>query len=275
MPELPEVQTVVTALRPRLIGRTIERVHHCRSDICSPRGINLPALLAGRSIVDLARRAKRIVFTLDTGDRFYIHLGMSGRLLTCPCDAEAIKHTHLAIDCRWSMGEPAVLQLRFIDARRFGGVFWLGKDAPDLGLGPEPLTLRAARLADLLSRTRRPIKSALLDQALIAGLGNIYVDESLFLAGIHPLKRSDRLNADQVAGLNRSIKTVLRRAIQAGGSTIRDYVNADGTQGGFQHRHNVYDREGQPCRRCRTPIQRIVLAGRSTHFCPSCQPRRR
>jgi formamidopyrimidine-DNA glycosylase len=225
-------------------------------------------MLPGRSIVDVSRRAKRIVFTLDDQSRFYIHLGMTGRLLACPADAELAKHTHLIAD----VGDG--VQLRFVDPRRFGGIFWLGRDSHELNLGPEPLTLKSAALARLLKATRRPIKSALLDQTLIAGLGNIYVDESLFLAGIHPLTRTDRMKADQVAKLNQSIKLVLKRAIKAGGSSIRDYVNGDGVAGAFQLRHNVYDRATKPCRRCGTPIRRIVLTGRSTHFCPQCQTKR-
>jgi formamidopyrimidine-DNA glycosylase len=269
MPELPEVQTVVSTLRPRLLGRFIQNVQLSRTDICTPPHVDLPARISGRSIVDLTRRAKRIVFTLDSGDRFYIHLGMTGRLIACPAEAELAKHTHFVAE----VGNG--LQLRFIDPRRFGGIFWLGQDTADADLGPEPLTLRPAELLRRLSRTKRPIKSALLDQSLIAGLGNIYVDESLFLAGIHPLKPADRLTTGEVARLNRAIKQVLRRAIQAGGSTIRDYVNGDGAAGEFQFRHNVYDREGDPCRRCRKRIERIVLGGRSTHFCPACQKKMR
>jgi formamidopyrimidine-DNA glycosylase len=275
MPELPEVETVVATLRPRLLGSLIQAAQLSRTDICSPADVNLPALLTGKSIVDISRRAKRIVFALDSGERFYIHLGMTGRLVACPCDAETVKHTHLVLELRTDAKSPAQpLEVRFIDPRRFGGVFWLGREGADGDLGPEPLTLRPAALARRLAATRRPIKSALLDQSLIAGLGNIYVDESLFLAGLHPLTRTDRLRPEQVTKLSRAIKQTLRRAIKAGGSSIRDYVNGDGDPGSFQLRHNVYDREGFPCRRCKTPIRRIVLTGRSTHFCPACQKRR-
>lgn len=163
--------------------------------------------------------------------------------------------------------------LRFSDPRRFGGVWWIAPgQAADDGMGPEPLTLRPAALLRRLSRTARPIKSALLDQSLIAGLGNIYVDESLFLARIHPLNPSNGLSAAEVGRLSRSIKVTLRKAIAHRGSTLRDYRDADGNAGGFQSLHRVYDRADQPCRRCRTPIRRIVLGGRSTHFCPRCQP---
>ena len=138
-------------------------------------------------------------------------------------------------------------------------------------MGPEPLTLRPTMLASRLMRTRRAIKVALLDQRLIAGLGNIYVDEALHAAGIHPLTPANRLSARQAVALSRAIKTVLRRAIRSRGSSLRDYVDADGKQGNFVRYHRVYDRAGEPCVGCQTAIERIVLAGRSTHFCPRCQ----
>lgn len=140
-------------------------------------------------------------------------------------------------------------------------------------MGPEPLSLKTTELAQQLAKTGRAVKTALLDQTLIAGLGNIYVDESLFAAGIHPLTAANRLTAIQIAALNRAIKRILRKAIAHRGSTLRDYRDANGESGGFQLRHKVYDRADKPCRVCRTSIQRIVLGGRSTHFCPKCQSR--
>jgi formamidopyrimidine-DNA glycosylase len=140
-------------------------------------------------------------------------------------------------------------------------------------MGPEPLSMRASQLADRLSRTSRAIKNALMDQHVVAGLGNIYVDESLFAAGIHPLTPANTLTTEQLALLTKSIKKVLRNAIRHRGSTLRDYVDAEGGKGAFQLLHSVYDRAKKPCRRCKTPIERIVLGGRSTHFCPNCQVR--
>ena len=268
MPELPEVQTVVNTLQPHAAGQRIVRVELRRRDVLTPRGIDLSAKLSGHQIQSITRRGKRIVFLLDTGHRFYIHLGMSGQLTVHPPTAAALPHTHLVL--RLSN----TLHLRFRDPRRFGGIFWLGDQPPADNMGPEPLTLRTAQLEKLLSQSRRPIKSALLDQSLVAGLGNIYVDESLFAAGIHPLTLAADLSPDQIARLNRSIKTTLRRAIQLGGSSLRDYFDADGRPGGFQHRHRVYHRDRQPCIRCKQIIEKITLAGRSTHFCPECQPRR-
>jgi formamidopyrimidine-DNA glycosylase len=270
MPELPEVQTVVNTLWPRVRERVMTRVRLARLDIVEPRDCNLPGLLHDRRIVALVRRGKRIVFTLDDRNRFYIHLGMTGRIGVEPRDAPSARHTHLRIDL------DDQTQLRFVDPRRFGGIFWLGQSSEtDDGMGPEPLTLKPARLASLLAGTTRAIKNALLDQTLIAGLGNIYVDESLFAAKIHPLTPADALSLTQVRALNRAIKRTLRRAIHHRGSTLRDYRDADGNAGGFQSLHRVYHRAGEPCPLCGAAIARIVIGGRSTHFCPLCQPRAR
>ncbi|HET6250242.1 MAG TPA: bifunctional DNA-formamidopyrimidine glycosylase/DNA-(apurinic or apyrimidinic site) lyase [Tepidisphaeraceae bacterium] len=267
MPELPEVQTVVTTLRPRLLGQTIRHVQLNRRDIVEPIEADLPALLAGRTFADIQRRGKRIVITLDDGNRFYIHLGMTGRLTIEKPSDPALPHTHLIVDFAVSQS----VQLRFCDPRRFGGIWWLGNADADEGMGPEPLTLKTKTLADNLGRTTRAIKSALLDQSVVAGLGNIYVDESLFTAKIHPLTPANKLSGEQVTRLNRAIKSTLRKAINARGSTLRDYRDADGNAGDFQKLHRVYARDGQPCAVCRETIQRIVLGGRSTCFCPDCQ----
>ncbi|MBC8106901.1 MAG: DNA-formamidopyrimidine glycosylase, partial [Anaerolineae bacterium] len=165
-------------------------------------------------------------------------------------------------------------QIRFRDPRRFGGIFWIGNEpAPKFDdLGPEPLTVRVDALRARLTRTRRAIKNALLDQNFIAGLGNIYVDESLFEARIHPLTPANELSDAQARRLSRAIKLTLRRALRHRGSTLRDYVDANGESGAFQKLHRVYGRTNQKCRACKSPIERIVLGGRSTHFCPKCQP---
>lgn len=266
MPELPEVQTVVTTLRPKIVGRVIVAVVSVRPDIVTPAGTNLAARLTQRSVRSVERRGKRIVFTLDDDNRFYIHLGMTGRLGMASPDEPLPTHTHLELDL-------GGMRLRFRDPRRFGGVWWLGAGSPDDGMGPEPLGLRTAELVRRLGRTTRAVKSALLDQRVVAGLGNIYVDEALHAANIHPVTPADRLSADDVSRLGRAIKATLRRAIRHRGSTLRDYVDADGAAGGFQKLHRVYDRAGDPCHRCRAAIERIVLGGRSTHFCPKCQRR--
>jgi formamidopyrimidine-DNA glycosylase len=265
MPELPEVQTVVTTLAPRVLGRQVRRVTHLRDDMVTPAGFDLRSALAGRTIASLARRGKRIVFTLDDGNALFVHLGMTGRLVVGPSQAPVEPHTHLILDM------DDAHQLRFRDPRRFGEIRWLGQSSVDERMGPEPLAMRSAQLARRLAKTTRAVKNALMDQAVVAGLGNIYVDESLHDARIHPLVPANELSPDQVSALAKSIKKILRRAIRHRGSTLRDYVDADGAKGGFQRLHRVYDREDDPCPACKTPIQRIVVGGRSTHFCPRCQ----
>ncbi|HEY1629253.1 MAG TPA: bifunctional DNA-formamidopyrimidine glycosylase/DNA-(apurinic or apyrimidinic site) lyase [Tepidisphaeraceae bacterium] len=266
MPELPEVQTVVSGLAPRILGQRIVRIELLRPDILHPAGVDLAKHLSGQRVEQLTRRAKRIVFTLQDSNRFYIHLGMSGRLTAESAAAEIPKHTHLILHF-------AKFDLRFRDPRRFGGIWWLGAEPDPDTIGPEPLLMRSKQLAARLSKTRRVIKTALMDQTLIAGLGNIYADESLFEARIHPLTPANRLKPEQIRRLNRAIKITLRRALRHRGSTLRDYVDAEGGSGAFQKLHRVYDRTAQPCRICKTPIVRIVVGGRSTHFCPHCQKR--
>lgn len=291
MPELPEVQTVVETLRPNLVGRKIVAVNLLRLDMLEPQGVDLPARLMGRTIRAIERRGKRIIFTLDDTHRFFIHLGMSGRLTIHSPDDTQAAHTHLILDVAAAdrfganrasgkknghhagAAEASPIQLRFRDPRRFGGIWWLGQNECDSGMGPEPLEVRPRQLADRLAHTTRAIKNALLDQRLIAGLGNIYVDESLFEAGIHPLKPANELSFAQVKKLTTAIKATLRRAIRHRGSTLRDYRDAQGKAGGFQSLHRVYGRAAKPCPVCKTPIERIVLGGRSTHSCPKCQPR--
>jgi formamidopyrimidine-DNA glycosylase len=271
MPELPEVQTVVNTLRPKAIGRAFTRVVMHRSDIHTPATLDPVKALTGRVISDIVRRAKRIVFTLDDGSRFYVHLGMTGQLTVEDASLPAKPHTHMVLTLA-KTGDTPAQELRFRDPRRFGGIFFLPDDHSDAHIGPEPLTLSPSRLMKRLEKTKRPIKAALLDQRVIAGLGNIYVDESLHQAGIHPLKLASELTPTEVARLNRAIKSTLRRAIRLGGSSISDYVDANGSSGRAQTRHAVYARQGKPCPTCKTPIERIVLTGRSTHFCPHCQP---
>jgi formamidopyrimidine-DNA glycosylase len=266
MPELPEVQTVVTTLGPRVTGRIVSGVTLNRDDILWPRGTDLIAALEGRTVQSVERRAKRVVFTLDDANRFYIHLGMSGQLTVESPRARVRNHTHLILH----IGD---IDVRFRDPRRFGGVFWLGRNGGEENLGPEPLRMTPARLAKRLVRTRRAIKTALLDQRLIAGIGNIYADEALFAAGINPCRRANELTPAEVGRLNRAIKLTLRRAIRHRGSTLRDFVDAENSPGGYRLRHRVYDREGEPCRRCKGVIERVVLGGRSTCFCPRCQPK--
>ena len=269
MPELPEVQTVVSMLAPRIVGARVAAVHLHRPDILTPAKVDLVRLLTGARIHSISRRGKRIIFELDDGNRFYIHLGMSGRLTLEDRHAPLVKHTHLVLE--FAGASPA--DLHFRDPRRFGGVFWMGAGSADVGMGPEPLTITAKALHRRLLGTSRSIKAALLDQRLIAGLGNIYVDEALFSAGINPRLAANRISAAGASTLTKAIKRVLHKALRHRGSTLRDYVDATGNRGNFQNLHRVYDRAGTPCALCKSPIRRIVLGGRSTHFCPKCQGR--
>jgi formamidopyrimidine-DNA glycosylase len=270
MPELPEVQTVVNTLAPHVTGARVDKVTLYRDDIIAPAGVDLVTNLTDRFIRRIERRGKRIVFTLDDGNRFFVHLGMTGRLTIEQADNERLKHTHMVM----TLGDGR--EIRFRDPRRFGGITWLGDIDPSGTMGPEPLEVSQDVLFAKMKRTKRFVKTALLDQKLLAGLGNIYVDEALHASGIYPKLRADRLTREQVKRLTAAIKVVLKRALQHRGSTLRDFVDADGLEGAFQKLHRVYDRAGKPCVECGSAIRRIVLGGRSTHFCPKCQaPRRR
>lgn len=281
MPELPEVQAVVDTLAPALTGARIINAELLRLDVASahrftrpkpgspPPDLDLPGLLGGRRIQGVTRRAKRILFTLDNETGFYIHLGMSGRLTLADAEAERPKHTHFVLEAR--DGSRKTRLLLFADPRRFGKIVYLPSLADDEALGPEPLTLTSSRFHASLQKAKRPLKPALLDQTLIAGLGNIYVDESLHAAKLHPLRKASSLTLAEASVLLRHIKSILKRAIAARGSTLRDYRDANGNPGAFQTLHQVYDRKGHPCPHCKKPIERIIVGGRSTHLCLNCQ----
>jgi formamidopyrimidine-DNA glycosylase len=270
MPELPEVETLVRQLSRQLTGRRIRHVELRRPDVLW--GDDRPAcvLLRGRRITHVGRRGKRILLSLDDQARLIIHLGMTGRLMWAPADRPYATHTHLCLEFT-----DRKRQLRFVDPRRFGNVWITRADGRWIGpvpspLGPEPLEMTVGQFV-ALCRRRRAVKAVLLDQQIIAGVGNIYCDETLFRARIHPATRGDRLDRSTVMRLRRALRAVLSEAIQARGSTIRDYRQSDGSSGRFQNRHRVYGRAGLPCRRCRGTIDRMVLAGRGTYYCKRCQ----
>ncbi|MBU0719096.1 MAG: bifunctional DNA-formamidopyrimidine glycosylase/DNA-(apurinic or apyrimidinic site) lyase [Planctomycetes bacterium] len=271
MPELPEVETIVRELAGELTGCTLGQVRLRRRDIVHGDPRPLGRLLTGKRVERVRRRAKRIILELEPATQLVFHLGMSGRLELWDAAAPIAKHTHLRIALR-----DTKLELRFCDPRRFGGVWCLTEGSKHHGrtlseLGPEPLELTLRRFAELLSRPRQ-IKALLLDQRAIAGLGNIYCDESLYAANVHPLIEAGRLDDDQVRRLLRAIKTTLRKAIRYKGTTFRAYRRSDGTPGAFLRHLRVYQRAGEPCRRCGTIIERLSAAGRSTFICPTCQP---
>ena len=275
MPELPEVETVMRGLRARMEGRVIRRAEVRRPNLRWPFPDGLAARLTGARVLGFRRRAKYILMRLDGGGSVLLHLGMSGRMLIRRHGAnEPILHEHVGMetDDGWVVG--------FVDPRRFGSIDLVATDAEDghrllAGLGPEPLddAFTPAVLSAALAGRRTPIKAALLDQRVVAGLGNIYVCEALFRAGIAPTRHAADVAGAQAARLVPEIKATLHEAIAAGGSTLRDYVQPDGELGYFQHAWQVYGREGERCPACPGPpaclgIARVVQSGRSTFLCP-------
>ncbi len=269
MPELPEVETFVRALRRPLLGRTIVAA---RNDW--PRHVALPtveelaARIAGRRIEAIERRGKYLVFSLSDDETLLIHLKMTGHLSVVPADTppDPYAHTVFALDDG--------RELRFRDPRKFGRVYLVRDPALVVGpLGPEPLTddFTAEQLAARLAGRRRVLKPLLLDQTFVAGIGNIYADEALFDAGLRPTRRSDTLTPEETAALPRAIRKVLALGIEREGASISTYVKPDGEKGDMQNAVAVFRRTGQTCYRCGGPIERIVLGGRSTHYCPNCQ----
>jgi formamidopyrimidine-DNA glycosylase len=268
MPELPEVEVTRRGLAPHLVGQVISAVavREPRLRWPIPRSVHG---LAGRTVRAVRRRGKYLL--VDCGDgHLILHLGMSGSLRLVPPGTPAGKHDHFDL----LLGERC---LRLRDPRRFGAVLWTEKDLdahPLLAhLGIEPLSsaLTGARLHKLSRGLRLSAKQFLMDAKRIVGVGNIYASESLFRAGIDPRRRAGRISVSESQKLVIAIKATLRAAIKAGGSSLRDFVGSDGESGYFQNRTRVYDRAGMPCRRCRTPIKRIVQGARATYYCPRCQ----
>jgi formamidopyrimidine-DNA glycosylase len=273
MPELPEVETIVRGLRPALRGRKVTGVWTSGLGLHLARAVDargLRRVAVGRTFVDVRRRGKYITLEVGGDAGVCIHLGMTGRLRVQAAETPRAPHTHvvLALDG----GD----ELRFTDARRFG---WVEPGAPLAALsglaalGPDPLTeLDAEALARSLAESRAPIKAFLLDQHRVAGLGNIYVCEALFGVGVHPTTPAHRV-AKRAAALLAEIRETLEGGIARRGTTLRDYVDADGIAGDNAAALRVYGREGEPCFACKAPIRRRVDAGRSTFFCPTCQKR--
>ena len=271
MPELPEVETIARGLAKRVSGDVIESVWlGSKPEPLKSPAAEIEAALLSKKILNVRRSGKHIVFDLAAADspagtptvQWIVHLGMTGRLLVCSPETEVEKHTHALL--RLASGR----ELRFVDPRRFGRLAVIEKFAPP---GAEPLAISPAEFAELFRGRKTPIKSALLNQKLLSGVGNIYADEALYRASVRPRRRAASLSRDDLQRLHKGLSQVLREAIRASGSSISDYVDADGEEGFFQLKHRVYGREGEPCRKCRTAIKRVVIAGRSSHYCPSCQ----
>jgi formamidopyrimidine-DNA glycosylase len=309
MPELPEVETIARGLAKRVTGDIIESVWlgQKKEPLKSPAH-EIAAALDHSRIAAVRRMGKHIVLDLDRVEQpnvervllpargpqkkqkkrsnklkknigtaeadksvrarskaqWIVHLGMTGRLQVCNPHEEVAKHTHAI--AKLASGR----ELRFVDPRRFGRLSVLTSAEFD-ATGIEPLEIEADNFIELFRGRKTPIKSALLNQKLLRGVGNIYADESLFRAGIRPLRRASSLKREQLRRLSIELKEVLKEAIALGGSSVSDYVDADGEEGFFQLQHRVYGREGEPCLVCKTPIRRVVIAGRSSHYCPKCQ----
>jgi formamidopyrimidine-DNA glycosylase len=276
VPELPEVETVVRDLRPLLVGRRITRVVRPSSQaLRKPWSADWDAALRGAVVRSVQRRGKWIVLELEGERHLVVHLGMTGQLTVVPAGEAIAGHTHLIFDLADGPGGEGTRQLRFRDVRRFGSATLLATRAERTAFfaesGPEPFDLDAADWRRRLAKTGRCVKAVLLDQQTVAGVGNIYADESLFEARLHPARPGRALTGPEADRLRRALARVLRRAIEKRGSTIRDYVGGSGERGGFQEEFRAYGRTGKPCPRCRTAIACLRLAGRSTHYCPKCQ----
>ncbi len=288
MPELPEVETIARGLDRRVRGDVIESVWlGSKPEPLKSPAREIVATLESRRINAVRRMGKHIVLDLEkvgqapvakhakksvrrqadatsTKAQWIVHLGMTGRLLVCPPSEETAKHTHAVV--KLASGR----ELRFVDPRRFGRLS-VSSNGDFAASGFEPLEVDLDSFVALFRGRKTPIKSALLNQKLLSGVGNIYADESLFRAGVRPRRRAASLTRENLRLLYSSLREVLKEAIKLGGSSVSDYVDADGEEGFFQLQHRVYGREGEACLVCRTPIKRVVIAGRSSHYCPKCQ----
>jgi formamidopyrimidine-DNA glycosylase len=288
MPELPEVETIARGLASRITGDVIESVWlGSKPEPLKSTASEIVATLESKRIGAVHRVGKHIVFDLENGRRasapvkrksrqksskasvppsntaqWIVHLGMTGRMLVCNPDQAIEKHTHAV--AKLASGR----ELRFVDPRRFGRLSVAqGFEAA----GSEPLEVELDAFIHLFRGRKTPIKSALLNQKLLRGVGNIYADESLFRSSIRPRRRAASLTRKELSLLYAAVQEVLKEAIALGGSSVSDYVDADGEEGFFQLQHRVYGREGEPCLVCKTPIKRVVIAGRSSHYCSTCQ----
>jgi formamidopyrimidine-DNA glycosylase len=274
MPELPEVETVARGLREVLPGRRVLSVRLGKTDfIDDPAALELD--LPGGTFARIRRLGKYLLLDLEPRKTpaeetsLLIHLGMTGQISVCPPETPVELHTHvfLALDDG--------RELRYNDVRRFGRMALLANGAHERvlgGLGVEPLEVSEAEFRTRIQARKSRIKAVLLNQAVLRGIGNIYADESLWRAKIHPEKIGAQLQDDELRRLHRAVQHILREAIRLRGSSISDYVDLDGGRGEFQQKHRAYQHDGKKCYRCGTIIRRIIVAGRSTHFCPQCQP---
>lgn len=286
MPELPEVETIARGLQTRVAGDVIESVWlGSKPQTMKSPPAEIARTLEYTRIARIRRMGKHIVFDLErngvarapapakgrkhspilgSASQWIVHLGMTGRMVVCTPDEEVVKHTHAIV----KLGSGR--ELRFIDPRRFGRLSVAAKGDFEAG-GVEPLEVDLEKFVALFRGRNTPIKSALLNQKLLRGVGNIYADEALYRAGIRPRRRVSTIPHAQLEKLYHAVREVLKEAISLGGSSISDYVDADGEEGFFQLQHRVYGREGEPCLVCKQTVKRVVIVGRSSHYCPKCQ----
>ncbi|KPL03127.1 MAG: hypothetical protein AMJ90_04000 [candidate division Zixibacteria bacterium SM23_73_2] len=270
MPELPEVQTIVDALKKSIIGKKIKSVDIDCSRVFSQSKVSFKKGLKGKKIKNIKRRGKFLIIDLTENQTLLIHLGMTGGIFFSNKNQSHKKHDHLIIKFSDKT------QIRYHDPRKFGKVIKVTSSninkIPEITkLGPEPLEISQSEFVDIFENKKGRIKTTLLNQRVLAGLGNIYSDEALFDAKIHPLTKTDRLKEKKLLQLHSSIQKILKNAIKAGGSSIDDYLNIDGEMGLFQFQHKVYGREGEPCKVCGAKIKRIRISQRSSFYCPRCQ----
>jgi formamidopyrimidine-DNA glycosylase len=268
VPELPEVETVANGVDARIRGQRILRVWTSgKPQTFKSTETEIAEVLTNARILGVRRVGKTIVADIEQANtesaQFLVHLGMTGRLLVSQPDVPVPLHTHLIL----SLGDNR--ELRFVDPRRFGRLSI--EHEPYLGPGAEPTTISASDFADLFKGRKLAIKAALLNQSILHGVGNIYADESLFRAGIRPRRQAGRLTRAELYRLHAALQKVLAHAIKLGGSSVSDYVDADGIRGFFQLEHKVYSRAGELCHDCKAPLKKIVVGGRTTVYCPTCQ----
>lgn len=272
MPELPEVECVRLTLTPAVQGRQVARVRVGLAKLARPTPEVFRQGLRGRLVTGSDRHGKLLILNLDDGSFWAIHLGMTGQLITAPKRPGA-NHIHLTVS--FTDSGP---KLYFRDLRQFGYMAHCADrqalvSGPLANMGTDALSIGRREFIDRLAGRTAPLKSLLLNQSILAGVGNIYADEALHRSGLSPLARPVDLSAAELTRLHGQVQKTLRQALEQGGSSVRNFVDAEGRPGTFQNAHQVYRRTGEPCPTCGCPIERVTLAGRSTHFCPQCQPR--
>lgn len=278
MPELPEVETILRGVKARALGRCVTSVEVLHPSVIAGDADEFATAVAGRRIASLERKGKVLAIELrgrrdDAARYLLLRLGMTGQFVVVPRQAPLLPHTHVRL-----VLDVGAEELRYRDLRRFGRLRCCTREEVEMvfrSLGPDAQQINEEQFLRALAGRRGAIKSWLINQQFLSGLGNIYADEALFLARIHPLTQAGRISRRAVRRLHRAVRKVLARAVALAGTSFRDYVDVEGRPGSFRPRLRVYQRTGEPCYRCHRPIRRVIVTGRSSHFCPQCQPRPR